>query len=223
MLNLRESGSEPPPSYYRARYYDPAAGRFINEDPIGFRGFDLNLFRYVRNQPGRYTDPSGFLTIDPAFNSGCLAALKRALDIVRKLPKKCDCAFRKIGSHRSLKQLVADPSITVHFDPAPETTDEGGHTLDGDTHNIWITPLACRLGRWTLAATLVHELTHITFVPGAGQDDPNGPASTSAYGMERECGLSPLSVPSPPTNVLAAPSGPIPTENSPLPDKLTPP
>jgi len=23
-------------SYYRARYYDPAAGRFVSEDPVGF-------------------------------------------------------------------------------------------------------------------------------------------------------------------------------------------
>jgi RHS repeat-associated protein len=33
--------------YYRARYYDPEAGRFVNKDPIGFEGGDVNLYGYV--------------------------------------------------------------------------------------------------------------------------------------------------------------------------------
>jgi RHS repeat-associated protein len=45
--------------YYRARFYDPQAGRFISEDPIGFVGGDVNLYRYVNNSPVRWVDPSG--------------------------------------------------------------------------------------------------------------------------------------------------------------------
>ena len=45
--------------YYRARYYDPELGRFISEDPIGFSGGDVNLFRYVVNDPMNQVDPSG--------------------------------------------------------------------------------------------------------------------------------------------------------------------
>ncbi len=45
--------------YNRARWYDPAIGRFISEDPIEFRGGDLNLFAYVRNDPSRFIDPRG--------------------------------------------------------------------------------------------------------------------------------------------------------------------
>ena len=44
---------------YRARYYDPQAGRFISEDPIGFDGGGLNLYRYVGNNPVLRDDPSG--------------------------------------------------------------------------------------------------------------------------------------------------------------------
>ena len=29
--------------YYRARYYDPAAGRFLSEDPIGFEGVQISI------------------------------------------------------------------------------------------------------------------------------------------------------------------------------------
>ncbi|MEL6402578.1 MAG: RHS repeat-associated core domain-containing protein, partial [Cyanobacteria bacterium J06626_4] len=45
--------------YYRARYYDPAVGRFLSEDPIGFDAGDANLYRDVFNSPTNYTDPSG--------------------------------------------------------------------------------------------------------------------------------------------------------------------
>ena len=43
-------------SYYRARYYDPASGRFISEDPIRF---DADFYRYVYDNPLRFKDPFG--------------------------------------------------------------------------------------------------------------------------------------------------------------------
>jgi RHS repeat-associated protein len=46
--------------YYRARYYDPAAARFVSEDPIGFAGRDFNLYRYVGNSPVMFLDPLGY-------------------------------------------------------------------------------------------------------------------------------------------------------------------
>jgi RHS repeat-associated protein len=44
--------------YYRARYYDPAAGRFLSEDQIDISS-DVNLYRYVRNDPVNRVDPDG--------------------------------------------------------------------------------------------------------------------------------------------------------------------
>jgi len=45
--------------YYRARYYDPKTGVFTSQDPIGFAGGDINLYRYAFNNPLTFTDPSG--------------------------------------------------------------------------------------------------------------------------------------------------------------------
>jgi RHS repeat-associated protein len=45
--------------YYRARYYSPELGRFLQEDPIAYTAQDANLYRYVFNQPAEHTDPSG--------------------------------------------------------------------------------------------------------------------------------------------------------------------
>jgi len=59
MFTGREYDSETGLYFYRARYYDPAIGRFISEDPIGFEGGDLNLYAYVRNNPVNFSDPTG--------------------------------------------------------------------------------------------------------------------------------------------------------------------
>jgi RHS repeat-associated protein len=45
--------------YYRARYYDPATGRFLSEDPLGFDGGGANFYAYVGNHPVDFVDPLG--------------------------------------------------------------------------------------------------------------------------------------------------------------------
>ena len=54
----RERDAETNLYFYRARWYDPQAGRFISEDPIGLDG-GINLFAYVENNPINLVDPSG--------------------------------------------------------------------------------------------------------------------------------------------------------------------
>jgi hypothetical protein len=52
------AGPELENQYYRARYYDPAAGRFNNEDPIAFDS-GVNFHAYARNNPSTRIDPLG--------------------------------------------------------------------------------------------------------------------------------------------------------------------
>ena len=44
--------------YYKARFYDPAIGRFMTPDPAGMVD-GPNLYAYVLNDPINFTDPSG--------------------------------------------------------------------------------------------------------------------------------------------------------------------
>ncbi|MGO8752642.1 MAG: RHS repeat-associated core domain-containing protein, partial [Thermoguttaceae bacterium] len=46
-------------NYDRARYYNPATGRFISQDPTGFAAGDVDLYRYVGNSPTTEVDPTG--------------------------------------------------------------------------------------------------------------------------------------------------------------------
>ena len=56
--------------FYRARTYDPEKGRFLQRDPLGLSQ-GLNLYRYVRNRPADFTDPSGLRDPDdPRFAGG---------------------------------------------------------------------------------------------------------------------------------------------------------
>jgi RHS repeat-associated protein len=59
-IGLRGSAGRrnPQASYYRARYYDPNAGRFLNEDPITFSG-GIDFYPYTHNNPVNLFDPSG--------------------------------------------------------------------------------------------------------------------------------------------------------------------
>ena len=45
--------------YYKSRWYNPADGRFITQDPKTFTAGDVNLQRYVNNDPLRSVDPTG--------------------------------------------------------------------------------------------------------------------------------------------------------------------
>jgi RHS repeat-associated protein len=55
----REFDAETNLYFYRARYYDQNAGRFLSEDPIRMSGGSLNFYSYVNNNPTVWTDPSG--------------------------------------------------------------------------------------------------------------------------------------------------------------------
>jgi RHS repeat-associated protein len=52
---------DPEISFYflNNRYLDFATGRFVSEDPSGYKGGDANLYRYVGNNPVNGIDPSG--------------------------------------------------------------------------------------------------------------------------------------------------------------------
>jgi RHS repeat-associated protein len=65
----RERDKETGLNYNRARYYDPANGRFIGEDPIEFSAGDANLYRYVGNSPLNGTDPTGLYWGESVVNS----------------------------------------------------------------------------------------------------------------------------------------------------------
>jgi RHS repeat-associated protein len=57
-----ESDTETGLYYYRARYYDQSAGRFLNEDSVMMKN-GRTLYTYVENSPTAQVDPYGLFPI----------------------------------------------------------------------------------------------------------------------------------------------------------------
>ena len=90
--------------FYRARYYDASAGRFINRDPIGFDGGDGNLYRYVENSPVNATDPTG--------NTPVVDTSAKQSRIVLPLVKGFTCVGK--GAAEKLPELVLTGGTGYH-------------------------------------------------------------------------------------------------------------
>jgi RHS repeat-associated protein len=62
MFTGREYDKETGLYYYRARYYNPQIGRFLETDPVGYEA-GMNWYTYCGNNSTNGVDPSGLLTI----------------------------------------------------------------------------------------------------------------------------------------------------------------
>jgi uncharacterized protein RhaS with RHS repeats len=76
--------------YYCARYYEPQAGRFINEDPIRFKGSGVNFYTYVGDDPLSFADPFG---LSPC--KDCVAYALR--EVIAKLEGTADMQWGGYG------------------------------------------------------------------------------------------------------------------------------
>jgi len=82
MFTGREYDSETDLYYYRARYYRPSIGRFLQPDPIGYVD-SYNLYTYCGNNPPNWIDPWGLKPGDTYLGQDS-AATAASLDIYGK-------------------------------------------------------------------------------------------------------------------------------------------
>ncbi len=104
----REFDSESGLYYYRARYYDPSTGRFLQKDPIGFAGGDLTLYQYVSNNPPNWNDSSGTGPLGTAGAIACgLYDIYDALNTAKELRDLADEIHRISEQIKVLEEICA--------------------------------------------------------------------------------------------------------------------
>jgi len=149
--------------YYKARFYSPGLGRFMQVDPVGYEG-GINLYAYVGNDPITAGDPSGFYECDPNKPNDCKAVEAARKEIVAARENLRDQTGSRIPSagYQDLTRMLRtlgtqndDNGLTVQFgklENAYAKTAEDTITLDRSKIES--------NDRLSIASVLTHELSH---------------------------------------------------------------
>lgn len=111
---------------------------------------------------GDHNSPIAGYVAWPASRRGLINwSRSRAKAIARDMAS-ADAYFRTLPGGRSLRAILQDRSIWINYHPTMNAYGEA--VINGSELCVSVT--ACRIGRWTVLATLIHELAHINGAPG---------------------------------------------------------
>jgi RHS repeat-associated protein len=152
-------------TYLRNRWYDPATGRFLTQDPIGLAG-GVNLYAYAGNDPVSYSDPFGLCpTCLPALVAGvAVGGIRLGANLLSDRP-----AFENVGRDAILAGAAvltlgaAVPGIaaaTVDVAGAAKLTVQFGKVANQVSHTFRHTD-AAGLDRAQVQAAVEEHLTGV--------------------------------------------------------------
>ena len=176
--------------YYRARYYDPSSGRFASEDPAGFRA-GINFYRYVRNQPVNFKDPSGLYQLQGFTPQGAAQMSIAVGQLAAKLRSNPCCIDPKLRDRiLDLSQPFSSGGTTFVYRQSLPSAGPNWVTCaqvgvwDFLTNKVEVSQAAldgtCPC---SLPGTILHEMTHRTWKNFWN----NSVAEPQAYGNAAAC------------------------------------
>jgi RHS repeat-associated protein len=116
-------------TYFRARWYDPATGRWLSKDPIGISG-GLNLYAFCGNNPVNFIDPLGLIKLDD-FSTEDLEATSDSITIGRDLWME----VATTGSGDAIREATESGSVE-HANPFSGSDNPIIHRFERDAGEI---------------------------------------------------------------------------------------
>jgi RHS repeat-associated protein len=101
-------------STFRSRQYDPATGKWLQEDPIGVAG-GVNLYQYNGNDPNSFSDPFGTCEHPPCISADDPLHGKGLPDNVNPDDLTWDSGIGGYRHDKSGKLYVPDPEDEAHW------------------------------------------------------------------------------------------------------------
>ena len=105
---------------FRARWYDPATGRWLSNDPVGISG-SLNQYTFCANDPVNFVDPSGLCSEDESDWVLKSAYVEKAF---RRGARKAGASIQEIyedaaGNRQVWHTVIDDQGRIVDSHPRP--------------------------------------------------------------------------------------------------------
>jgi len=127
--------------HYRARMYDPMAGRFLGRDPIGYTGSRFGLYAFLRSGPMTTLDPTGLKQISifavQYEDDDLHPFFERNADQTGMIPIYFSNSEDLADTANSHLEQECDcvSSLETYGHSGPRV--QGGGTIDGPRHGIW--------------------------------------------------------------------------------------
>jgi RHS repeat-associated protein len=126
--------------FYNARWYDPALSRFAQADtiiPPGVQGWDR--YAYTRNNPLRYTDPSGHVSrpaVHDSYGDSTFTVVILNVNLATSIPPNTPKAQEKyppnIGIPSYHANLCGDVSLSMIYETVTGLTEQLGTIYAGN-------------------------------------------------------------------------------------------
>jgi RHS repeat-associated protein len=201
-------------NYHHHRWYDPSAGRWISEDPIGFAGGDPNLNRYVGNSPAMFVDPTG---LQSAIDRGRPIAFRSRVDIREHGDRETDRThdfgqdMERVGDKTIRNIPVAGTAIAVTETVTGQNVTMPGQSVNETDNAIQIASVGAGYGlakifNWIRGVRFADDAADIG--KGAGAGRPGASGAGGGAGKPAQGAPKPPKVFIPPTNAPSTPKIP---------------